>query len=84
MKRVTRAKAIRLKCIDCCAGQPSEVRRCTAVKCPLFPYRMGREDKELYAGDVDDVDGENPEKLSEFDPVEEDDDDVDNDADAEE
>ena len=32
---------IRAKCLDCSAGQQSEVRRCTAVKCPLWPYRMG-------------------------------------------
>jgi hypothetical protein len=27
-------KALRLRCIDCCADQPSEVRLCTAVTCP--------------------------------------------------
>jgi hypothetical protein len=34
-------KVIRDKCLDCCAGQSGEVRRCTAVRCPLWPYRMG-------------------------------------------
>jgi hypothetical protein len=34
-------KAIRAKCIDCCCYQQSEVRKCVAVKCPLWPYRMG-------------------------------------------
>jgi len=33
-------KAIRAKCIDCCAGQPSEVRKCIATGCPSWPYRM--------------------------------------------
>jgi hypothetical protein len=33
--------AIRAKCLDCCVEQPSEVRKCTAVKCALWPYRMG-------------------------------------------
>jgi hypothetical protein len=33
-------KAIRAKCMDCCAGKMAEVRKCTAVKCPLWPFRM--------------------------------------------
>ncbi len=32
---------IRAKCLDCCCGQPNEVRRCMAVNCDLWPYRMG-------------------------------------------
>lgn len=35
-------KAMRAKCLDCCAGLPGEVRLCTATGCPLWPYRMGR------------------------------------------
>ena len=35
-------KAIRAKCIDCCGGSPSEVRKCTAVNCPLWAMRMGK------------------------------------------
>lgn len=31
---------IRAKCLDCCGGQPSEVRRCVLTSCPLWPYRM--------------------------------------------
>jgi hypothetical protein len=34
-------KAIRARCIDCCGGQPSEVRKCAAAKCPSWPFRMG-------------------------------------------
>lgn len=34
-------KAIREKCLDCCAGQPSEIRLCEAVSCPLWPFRSG-------------------------------------------
>lgn len=41
-KPMTRAKAIRAKCLDCCGGNKKEVRLCTCDKCPLFPYRMGR------------------------------------------
>jgi hypothetical protein len=33
--------ALRARCLDCCAGNPHEVRLCTAVKCPSWPYRMG-------------------------------------------
>ena len=35
-------KALRLRCIDCCAGSSLEVRLCTAVSCPSWPFRMGR------------------------------------------
>jgi hypothetical protein len=33
--------AIREKCIDCCCGNAAEVRKCVAVDCRLWPYRMG-------------------------------------------
>lgn len=39
-------KAIRAKCIDCCCGQHKEVRLCTCIDCPLYPYRFGRRPKE--------------------------------------
>ena len=42
---LTPVKAIRAKCLDCCCGHPSEVRICTALKCPLHPYRMGKRPK---------------------------------------
>jgi hypothetical protein len=35
-------KAIREKCLDCSCGQPSEVRLCESVKCPLWPFRAGQ------------------------------------------
>ena len=35
-------KAIRAKCLDCCAGSVVEVRECPVAGCPLHPYRMGR------------------------------------------
>jgi hypothetical protein len=41
MKSRTPLKAIRAKCLDCCAGQPSEIRRCVIDDCPLFSYRFG-------------------------------------------
>ena len=37
-------RAIRLHCLDCCAGQTEEVRLCPLTdKCTLHPYRLGRD-----------------------------------------
>ena len=46
MERLTRTKAIRMKCLDCCADQLAEVRKCPATNCPLWRYRMGREEND--------------------------------------
>ena len=35
------SKAIRLRCLDCCAGNAAEVRRCRLSRCPSYPVRMG-------------------------------------------
>lgn len=43
MERLTRSKAIRAKCLDCCCGNSAEVRRCEITTCPLWIYRMGVE-----------------------------------------
>lgn len=63
MERIGRAKAIRLKCIDCCGGNTAEVRKCPATHCPLWRYRMGKEIKDdnieensEYANDFEDED----------------------------
>lgn len=34
--------AIREKCIDCCCGSVYEVEKCTAERCPLWPWRFGK------------------------------------------
>jgi hypothetical protein len=34
-------KAIREKCVDCSCGNAAEVRKCVAVDCALWPFRMG-------------------------------------------
>lgn len=39
---MTPMKAIRAKCLDCCCGSASEVKLCTAVNCPLHPFRLGK------------------------------------------
>ena len=34
-------RAIRAKCQDCSGGSEAEVRKCVALGCPLWPFRMG-------------------------------------------
>ena len=41
-ERITRSKAIRLKCLDCCGGSKKDVKRCNEVGCPLHPFRLGK------------------------------------------
>lgn len=43
---LTPVKAIRAKCIECCAGQIYEVKHCTVTKYALYPYRMGHRPKK--------------------------------------
>ena len=38
----TPIKAIRQMCKDCTCDQPKEIRNCTIINCPLYPYRMGK------------------------------------------
>ena len=45
-ERLTRAKAIRLKCLDCCCDQRTEVKNCVAKECPLWRFRMGKEERD--------------------------------------
>lgn len=35
-------KAIRAFCIDCQGGAVREIKSCTAPKCPLYAFRMGK------------------------------------------
>jgi len=34
--------AIRAFCVECMGGYHFEVKNCTAKKCPLLPFRMGK------------------------------------------
>jgi hypothetical protein len=43
-------EVIRSKCLDCCAGSKSEVIKCTAIGCALWPYRAGRDPFALPRG----------------------------------
>lgn len=42
MDNTTPMRAIRAKCLDCSNGSPNEVRLCPIQRCPLYPYRFGR------------------------------------------
>lgn len=42
MKNSSPMKAIREKCLDCCCNSYSEVTNCPSVKCPLHPFRFGK------------------------------------------
>ncbi|MBC8525623.1 MAG: hypothetical protein H8D22_01955 [Candidatus Cloacimonetes bacterium] len=42
----TMSKAIHHKCIDCIGGSAHDIRDCNIGKCPLFPYRFGRNPRE--------------------------------------
>lgn len=39
---MTPMKAIRAKCLDCCCDQANEVKLCPATRCPLHPFRLGK------------------------------------------
>lgn len=39
---LTPVKAIRAFCMECVVWQETEVRECTALNCPLYPFRMGK------------------------------------------
>jgi hypothetical protein len=34
-------KALRARCLDCCCGDASEVRKCVSTDCAARPFRMG-------------------------------------------
>ena len=50
--RVSPLRALRLKCLDCCNDSAQEVRLCTAVDCPSWPFRMG---KNPWSGPISDA-----------------------------
>ncbi len=60
-ERVTRGKAIRLKCLDCCCGNAAEVRLCQLRRYPLWRFRMGREALAEIGGDRRKIQGNNTE-----------------------
>jgi len=45
MKKITPLKAIKAKCLDCCGYQKKEVKFCSALNCPIWLFRFGRNPK---------------------------------------
>lgn len=41
-KTTSPVRAIRHKCLDCVNGSSNEVSLCPAKKCPLWPFRFGK------------------------------------------
>ena len=35
-------KAIRAKCLECSNSSTAEVKECPVTKCPLYPFRFGK------------------------------------------
>ena len=35
-------RALRERCLECCSGSSHEVRCCTVVRCPAWPFRTGK------------------------------------------
>ena len=62
----TPVKAIRKKCLDCSCFQPKEVRLCTCVDCPIYPYRMGTRPSKATLESIEAFYEENPESTKEF------------------
>ena len=48
---LTRGKAIRYFCVECCGYSLSEPKECRGYHCPLYPYRLGRVDPSFGADD---------------------------------
>lgn len=49
MSGIDYLRVIRRKCLDCCGRQKSEVEKCPACDCPLYPYRQGESQRGLLA-----------------------------------
>lgn len=60
MKVLRPLKAIRAKCLDCSNGSFVEVKNCPVVKCPIYPYRLGKRpiksNEELIESDEEEQD----------------------------
>lgn len=42
LKRLSRRKACRAKCLDCTGGHTGEISRCHCLNCPLYEFRTGK------------------------------------------
>lgn len=50
MKELTPLRAIRMKCMECAAGHPKQIRYCAITNCPLYMYRFGHNPKRKGQG----------------------------------
>jgi len=41
-EKISPLKAIRLNCLECSGGSSAEVKLCVIPKCPLYPFRFGK------------------------------------------
>ena len=64
----TPIKAIRKKCLDCTCHQPKEIRFCTVIDCPIYPYRLGHRPDEATIDTLKEFYEENPEPTGDFSP----------------
>jgi hypothetical protein len=46
LERIRRHKHLRRYCLQCLDGNAAEVRRCSTIHCPLWPYRLGHNPHE--------------------------------------
>ena len=65
MRGKSRKAAIRCHCVMCCGWDASEVMRCTATGCPLYPYRRS----VAFGALKGDVDGAGATIAPDLDPV---------------
>ena len=42
MMTTSPVKAIREFCLECCGGNAADVKGCTSQRCPLKPFRFGK------------------------------------------
>ncbi len=45
-------RAIRQNCIDCAGGARDEAKYCSALDCPLWPYRFGATPRQVKEKDL--------------------------------
>ena len=48
MRKPSRARAVKDKCLECSGGSPLEVTLCVIVKCPLWIFRTGNNTSKAY------------------------------------
>lgn len=60
---LTPLKAIRQNCLDCMNGNANEVKLCPSVKCPLWPYRFGKNPNNKGRTFTEEQKAENAERL---------------------